>query len=107
MVYRIQALSLRSSAGSQCSAIDQGVDGDSQEEDGAEEREVPGAVPAGVDHALEGHADDAGAKRGANGRAIAAGEEASADDGGDDVEELVADPLLGHGRTGLRERDDP
>src|ERR1700745_1188780 len=41
-------------------AVDQRVDQHGQEQHDAQEREVPRTVPARVDHALEGHADDAG-----------------------------------------------
>src|SRR6516225_4160621 len=47
-------------------AVDQRVDQHGQEQHDAQEGEVPRAVPARVDHALEGHADDAGTQGRAN-----------------------------------------
>src|SRR5215472_8936806 len=89
-----------------CPAVDERVDQHGEEQHDAEEREVPGAVPARVDHTLEGHADDARAERGTRDGPIPAGEQAPAHDRGDDVVELVADALFGHRRRCLGERDD-
>src|SRR6516225_4465357 len=47
-------------------AVDERVDQCGQEQHDAQEGEVPRAVPARVDHALEGHADDAGTQGRAN-----------------------------------------
>src|SRR6516162_1158341 len=67
-------------------AVDERVDQHREEQHDAQEGEVPRAVPARVDHALKGHADDAGAEGGADGRSVPAGEQAPADHRGDDVE---------------------
>src|SRR6516162_2080838 len=67
-------------------AVDERVDQHREEQHDAQEGEVPRAVPARVDHALKGHADDAGAEGGAEGRSVPAGEQAPADHRGDDVE---------------------
>src|SRR5215467_11803796 len=88
-------------------AVDERVDQHGQEQHDAQEGEVPRAVPARVDHALEGHADDAGAEGGADGRAVPAGEQAPAHHRGDDVVELIPHTLLGHGGGRLGEGDDP
>jgi predicted Zn-dependent protease len=58
-------------------------------------------VPLGEDDALLRHAEDLGADRGTHLGAVAAGQQAAADDGRDDVEELVAAALAG--RVGLLE----
>ncbi len=64
----------------------------------AEEGLQPVRVPAGVDDALVDHAVDEGADSGADRGAVAAGQQAAADHGRDDVDELVADTLTGlHG----------
>src|SRR5579859_3503166 len=67
---------LRSEWSSACplgAAVDERVDQHREEQHDAQEGEVPRAVPARVDHALEGHADDAGAERGPDRRAVPAG----------------------------------
>ena len=61
----------------------------------ADEELEPVRVPVGVDHALGRHAEDEGAERRADGRAVAAGQEAAAHHRGGDVEKLVADARAG------------
>src|SRR5699024_9875326 len=52
-------------------------------------------VPAGVDDALVGHAEDECADHGADDGAASTGHGHATDDGGDDVEELIAHALAG------------
>src|SRR5918996_6401762 len=78
--------------------LDIQVQHDREQQHRAEEELEPVRVPAGEHDALGGHAEDERAHRGADRRAVPAGEQAAADDRGDDVEELVADALAGlHG----------
>src|ERR671915_776395 len=78
--------------------LDVEVQDDREQQHRAEEELEPVRVPAGEHDALGGHAEDERADRGADRRAVAAGEQAAADHRGDDVEELVAHALAGlHG----------
>src|SRR5262245_32076114 len=63
-------------------AFDVEVDHHREEEHDAEEGLEPVGVPAGVDDAEAGHAEDEGADGDADGVAVAAGEEGAADHGG-------------------------
>src|SRR5215469_13616538 len=53
-------------------AVDERVDQHGQEQHDAQEGEVPRAVPARLDHALEGHADCVGTQGGADGGPVPA-----------------------------------
>src|SRR3954471_5658343 len=68
---------------------------DGEQEHDAEEGLEPVGVPAGVDDAQAGHAEDERADGDADRVAEAAGEQGAADHRGDDVEELVADAAAG------------
>src|SRR5919201_6664815 len=78
-----------------CVVLDVQVDHHREQEHRAEERVEPVRVEAGEHDALGGHAEDERADRGADRRAVAAGQQRPADDGGDDVDELVADAQAG------------
>ena len=75
--------------------LDVEVDQHGEQQHHAEEGLEPVGVPAGVDDAEAGHAEDERADRDADRVAVAAGEQRAADDRGDDVEELVADAVAG------------
>src|SRR5690349_12780623 len=63
--------------------LDVEVDHDREQQHGAEEGVEPVGVEPGEHDALGGHAEDERADRGAGRRAVAAGEQAAADDRGD------------------------
>ena len=67
------------------------VGDDREEQHGAEEELEPVRVPACVDDALVGHTEDECADRSADRGSVTTGEQATADDCGDDVQELVTD----------------
>src|SRR5919112_3015240 len=75
--------------------LDVQVDQHREQQHHAQEGTEPVRVPAGVHDALGGHAEDERAERGADRRAVAAGEQGATDDRGDDVDELVADAEAG------------
>src|SRR5215218_854985 len=76
-------------------SLDVEVDHHGEQQHDAEEGLEPVRVPPGVDDAEAGHAEDEGTDGDADGVAVAAGEERATHDGGDDVEELVADAVAG------------
>src|SRR5882672_4416298 len=84
-----------STAGARGAPPDEGVHAHGDEQDHAEEGEVPVRVPPGEDDADLREADDKGADRRADGGPIAAGQETAADDRGDDEEEFLAHALAG------------
>src|SRR6478736_4977534 len=90
---RVSVMSAHLSSGREL--LDVEVDHHGEQEHDAEEGAEPVRVPAGVDDAEARHAEDERADGDADGVAVAAGEEGSADDGGDDVEELVPDAVAG------------
>src|SRR6185312_196722 len=75
--------------------LDVEVDQHGEQQHGAEEGVEPVGVEPGEHDALGGHAEDERADRGADHAAVAAGQEAAADDRGDDVDELVPDAQPG------------
>src|SRR5437867_7228568 len=88
-------------------AAEHRVEDDCEEEDRALEGERPVAVPLRVDDPELDHAEHRGAEAGADHGAVAAGEEAAADDRADDEDELEPDPLLRLHRPELDRLDDP
>src|SRR5690242_8765011 len=75
--------------------LDVQVDQHREQQHRPEEGVEPVRVEAREDDALGGHAEDERADRGTCHRAVTAGEQAAADDRGDDVDELVADAQHG------------
>src|ERR671921_1763561 len=75
--------------------LDVEVDQHREQQHRAEEGVEPVRVEPGEHDALGGHAEDERADRSADHAAVAAGQEAAADDRGDDVDELVADAQAG------------
>src|SRR5215475_11659049 len=79
--------SLRRAYGSSRSlrpVADDGVQEHRDEEDHADEGKRPVRVPLRIDHAELNHPEDACAEERADDRAVAAGQQAAADDGADD-----------------------
>src|SRR5258706_11477385 len=74
-------------------ASHQGVHSNRDEQDHAEEREVPVRVPPGEDDSDLRKSDDERADRSADCRSVAARQQAATDDRGDDEEEFLADAL--------------
>src|SRR5215475_4764307 len=83
---------------------------DREQQHRAQEELEPVGVPAGVDDSLGGHPEDERAERGADHRAVPAGEQAAADDRGDDERQLGADAAVRLHRgepDGLDRADEP
>src|SRR4051794_36403746 len=76
-------------------SLDVQVDADGEQEHDPEEGLEPVRVPACVDDAQAGHAEDECTDGDADGVPVAAGEPHAAHDRRDDVEELVADAVAG------------
>src|SRR5207253_10033383 len=88
-----------------CAVADVEVEEDGCEEDRALERVRPVAVPLRVDDAELHHSEHRCAEQRADHRAESAGEQATADDGTDDEDELETDPFLRLHRTELERLD--
>ncbi|MBG9886961.1 hypothetical protein ABE10_10465, partial [Bacillus toyonensis] len=81
------------------------VEQHSEQEHHAEHGAQPVRVPLGERDALEHHAVDEGTQRRADRRAEAPGHEAAADDGADDVDELLTHSGVRLHRRGAEQRD--
>src|SRR5439155_26733747 len=86
---------------------DEEVEEDGSEQDRALERVRPVRIPLRVDDTELHHPEHRGAEERSDDRAGAAGEQATADNGTDDEDELEPDSLLRLHRAQLERLDDP
>src|SRR5882762_9178555 len=75
------------------------VDGDGQQQDAAEEHPEPVAVDPGIEEAGGNNSEEQRPQLGAHYRPIAAGEQGSANDAGDDGFELLEQTTVAVGRA--------